>query len=100
MWSGHFLTEYAQQIPPLIKEIKQLDNPSPYYQQIYGIEKEDRLAKVAKVSAFMYGRKEIQIMDADDSGSIAPGSTIWLTCTTVAAAAMHISGLKLRAAIR
>ncbi|MCB1659085.1 MAG: restriction endonuclease subunit M, partial [Pseudomonadales bacterium] len=63
--SGHFLTEYAQQIPSLIKEIKQLDNPSPYYQQIYGIEKEDRLAKVAKVSAFMYGRKEIQIIDAD-----------------------------------
>lgn len=63
--SGHFLTEYAQQIPPLIKEIKQLDNPSPYYQHIYGIEKEDRLAKVAKVSAFMYGRKEIHILDAD-----------------------------------
>lgn len=63
--SGHFLTEYAQQIPSLLKQIKQIDNPAPYYQHIYGIEKEDRLAKVAKVSAFMYGRKEIHIIDAD-----------------------------------
>ena len=63
--SGHFLTEYALHLPPLLKQIKQIENPTHYYQHIYGIEKEDRLAKVAKVSAFMYGRKEIHIIDAD-----------------------------------
>lgn len=63
--SGHFLTEYAQQIPPLLQSIKQIDDPTHYYRQVYGVEKEDRLAKVAKVSAFMYGFKEIQVIDAD-----------------------------------
>ena len=63
--SGHFLTEYAVQIPSLLQSIKHLNDPTAYYKAIYGIEKEDRLAKVAKVSAFMYGRKEIQIIDAD-----------------------------------
>lgn len=63
--SGHFLTEYAQQIPALLQSIKQIGDPANYYRQVYGIEKEDRLAKVAKVSAFMYGFKEIQVIDAD-----------------------------------
>ncbi len=31
----------------------------------YGIEKEDRLAKVSKVASFMYGRNEVNIIDAD-----------------------------------
>ncbi len=62
--SGHFLTEYALQIKPLIERYKEIA-PSEYYKNIYGIEKEDRLAKVAKVSAFMYGRDEIQVLDAD-----------------------------------
>ena len=62
--SGHFLTEYALQIKPLVRKYKQVE-PSEYYKNIYGIEKEDRLAKVAKVSAFMYGLDEIQIIDAD-----------------------------------
>lgn len=63
--SGHFLTEYAVQIPPLLKTIKHTDDPSQYFKNIYGIEKEDRLAKVAKVSAFMYGFNDINIIDAD-----------------------------------
>lgn len=63
--SGHFLTEYAQQLPPLLQDIKQISNANNYYSQAYGIEKEDRLAKVAKVSAFMYGFNEIKILDAD-----------------------------------
>jgi type I restriction-modification system DNA methylase subunit len=63
--SGHFLTEYALQLPHLLKTIKQQDDPQPWHQQIYGIEKEDRLAKVAKVSSFMYGFQGIQILDAD-----------------------------------
>ena len=63
--SGHFLTEYAVQIPPLLKAIKHTDDSSLYFKNIYGIEKEDRLAKVAKVSAFMYGFNDINIIDAD-----------------------------------
>lgn len=62
--AGHFLTEYALQIKPLVKQFKQAE-PSEYYKNIYGIEKEDRLAKVAKVSAFMYGHEEINIIDSD-----------------------------------
>lgn len=63
--SGHFLTEYASQLPALLKEYKKTENTSDWNRCIYGIEKEDRLAKVAKVSAFMYGFNEIQIIDAD-----------------------------------
>jgi type I restriction enzyme M protein len=63
--SGHFLTEYAQQLPALLQTHKNLSDPSSYYAHIYGIEKEDRLAKVVKVSAFMYGFKDIQVIDAD-----------------------------------
>lgn len=63
--SGHFLTEYALQIKPIVKQHKGVDKPIEYYKNIFGIEKEDRLAKVAKVSAFMYGLDEIQIIDAD-----------------------------------
>lgn len=63
--SGHFLTEYAAQLPALLRSIKQQDDTKPWFNQIYGIEKEDRLAKVAKVSAFMYGFKDVHILDAD-----------------------------------
>ena len=61
--AGHFLTEYAHQIAPLVKA--QGANPSDYYAQIIGVEKEDRLAKVAKVAAYMYGQEQIKILDAD-----------------------------------
>lgn len=62
--SGHFLTEYASQIKSLVPIYK--NNPlADYYKNIYGIEKEDRLAKVSKVSAFMYGYDAIHILDAD-----------------------------------
>lgn len=61
--AGHFLTEYASQIKPLILQKNQ--NPADFYQQIYGIEKEYRLSKVAKVSAFMYGQDEMNIIYAD-----------------------------------
>lgn len=63
--SGHFLTEYAAQLPALLHSVKQQDDARPWFSQIYGIEKEDRLAKVAKVSAFMYGFNDIHILDAD-----------------------------------
>ena len=61
--SGHFLNEYAYQIKPLVE--KQERDVSDYYSQIIGIEKEDRLAKVAKVAAYMHGQEQIKILDAD-----------------------------------
>lgn len=61
--SGHFLNEYAHQIKPLVEG--QNRNISDYYSQIIGIEKEDRLAKVAKVAAYMHGQEQIKILDAD-----------------------------------
>ena len=61
--SGHFLNEYAHQIKPLVAKWKR--DLSGYYSQITGIEKEDRLAKVAKVAAYMHGQEQIKILDAD-----------------------------------
>ena len=63
--AGHFLNEYALNITPIVKKHKNENAVNEYYKNIYGIEKEDRLAKVAKVSAFMYGQDEINIIDAD-----------------------------------
>lgn len=62
--AGHFLTELARQIKPLVQQYKKADI-SEYYHNITGIEKEYRLSKVAKVSAFMYGQDDIQIIYAD-----------------------------------
>ena len=59
--SGHFLNEYAHQIKPLVAEQKK----DLYYSHITGIEKEDRLAKVAKVAAYMHGQEHIKILDID-----------------------------------
>ena len=61
--SGHFLNEYAYQIKPLVEKQERYLND--YYSQITGIEKEDRLAKVAKVAAYMHGQEQIKILDAD-----------------------------------
>ena len=61
--SGHFLNEYAHQIRPLVEA--QHRAVSDYYSQITGVEKEDRLAKVAKVAAYMHGQEQIKILDAD-----------------------------------
>ncbi len=61
--SGHFLNEYAYQVKPLLEA--QDKNISDYYSQIIGVEKEDRLAKVAKVASYMHGQEQIKILDAD-----------------------------------
>ena len=61
--SGHFLNEYAYQIKPLVE--KQNKTLGDFYSKITGIEKEDRLAKVAKVAAYMHGQEQIKILDAD-----------------------------------
>lgn len=62
--AGHFLTEYASQIKDILGT-EQQQNLKNHYANIYGIEKEYRLSKVAKVSAFMYGQDEINIIYAD-----------------------------------
>jgi len=61
--AGHFLTELASQIKPFVEN--EGKNPHDYYAAIYGIEKEYRLSKVAKVSTFMYGQGEIKVIYAD-----------------------------------
>lgn len=63
--SGHFLTEYANAAKPIIEKYKDKNDLPQHYAHIFGIEKEDRLAKVATVSACMYGQKEINIIDTD-----------------------------------
>lgn len=59
--AGHFLNEYAEQIKHYVDDTKL----PGYYSAIYGIEKEYRLSKVAKVSAFMYGQDNINIIYGD-----------------------------------
>jgi len=68
--AGHFLNELALQIKPFVKKHKETDIKE-YYKEIVGIEKEYRLSKVAKVSAFMYGQDDIKITYADALGSKA-----------------------------
>lgn len=63
--AGHFLTELALQIKPLIETHKPGADLAAYHKALYGIEKEYRLSKVAKVSAFMYGQQEINICYGD-----------------------------------
>lgn len=62
--AGHFLNELALQLKPFVEKHKQT-NIADYYKEIVGIEKEYRLSKVSKVSAFMYGQDEIKIVYAD-----------------------------------
>jgi type I restriction enzyme M protein len=62
--AGHFLNELALQLKPLLEQHGIADH-APWHQAIYGIEKEYRLSKVAKVSAFMYGQQDINICYGD-----------------------------------
>lgn len=61
--AGHFLNEYAEQVKALVEQNNK--EAKDYFAQIYGIEKEYRLSKVAKVSAFMYGQDNINIIYQD-----------------------------------
>lgn len=75
--SGHFLTEYARQIIPIITNLKNLDSEDenyneklnsaikPYFERIEGIEKDYRLSKVSQVAAYMYGMDGIHIHYSD-----------------------------------
>lgn len=60
--AGHFLNEYANQVAQLLQSNEKAKD---YYKNIYGIEKEYRLSKVSKVSAFMYSQDEINIIYDD-----------------------------------
>ncbi len=62
--AGHFLNEYAQEIKSIVKVNKEIEIEK-YYENIVGIEKEYRLSKVAKVSSFMYGQDDINIVYGD-----------------------------------
>ncbi len=71
--AGHFLTEYASQIKKYFDTKEELQN---CYSGIDGIEKEYRLSKVSKVSAFMYGQDNINITYGDalaDNNNIKDG---------------------------
>lgn len=59
--AGHFLTEYGIHIGRYVND----NEIEKYYQSIYGIEKEYRLTKIAKVSSFMYGQRAINIFCED-----------------------------------
>lgn len=63
--AGHFLTELALQLKPLVEKHHPLKDIADYHAAIYGVEKEYRLSKIAKVSAFMYGQPGINICYGD-----------------------------------
>ncbi len=63
--AGHFLTEYAVQIKDYVEKYRPSIPLNEFYAHITGIEKEYRLSKVSKVSAFMYGHDETKIIYSD-----------------------------------
>lgn len=63
--AGHFLTELARQLKPLVAQSQPHADIADYHQAIIGIEKEYRLSKVAKVAAFMHGQRDIAICYGD-----------------------------------
>lgn len=67
--AGHFLTEYARQIAPFVKNGRNT-KLKDYYEGIEGIEKDYRLSKVSQVSAFMYNMDGMKIHYADGLSKI------------------------------
>lgn len=63
--AGHFLTEYADRIKDFVRMYRPDLSLHDYYSRIMGIEKEYRLSKVSKVSAFMYGHDDTHIVYSD-----------------------------------
>ncbi len=63
--AGHFLTELALQLKPIVAAHHPQKDIADYHAAIFGIEKEYRLSKIAKVSAFMYGQPRINICYGD-----------------------------------
>ena len=67
--AGHFLNEYAQEIKLILEQRKEAEIDK-YFEMVFGIEKEYRLSKVSKVSAFMYGQDDINIVYADSLATV------------------------------
>ncbi len=63
--AGHFLTEYNFRIKDFAEKYHKDIPLSEYYERTYGIEKEYRLSKVTKVSAFMYGHDDTTVIYGD-----------------------------------
>ena len=63
--AGHFLTEYDFRIAEFAKKYHGDIPLSEYFKRTFGIEKEYRLSKVTKVSAFMYGHDDTTVIYAD-----------------------------------
>ena len=63
--AGHFLTEYNFRIEDFVKKYHADIPLSEYHAHTIGIEKEYRLSKVTKVSAFMYGHDDTNVIYAD-----------------------------------
>jgi type I restriction-modification system DNA methylase subunit/restriction endonuclease S subunit len=80
--AGHFLNDYAKEIKPYVEKYKR-SGIKQFYKNIRGIEKEYRLSKVAKVSAFMYGQDTINIIygDALATNSIVKNNTYSILAT-------------------
>ena len=70
--AGHFLNEYAKEIKSIVEQGKEA-KITDFYENVYGVEKEYRLSKVAKVSSFMYGQDDINIVYSD---ALSSGKTM------------------------
>jgi len=75
--AGHFLNEIARRLRTYAERYKPEVPLKDFHSHIVGIEKEYRLSKVAKVSAFMYSQDNIKIVYGDalaHNEDIADGS--------------------------
>lgn len=63
--AGHFLTEGIEAIRDILKEHNIEENSKWHIENIYGIEKDYRLARVSKISMFMHGAGDSNIIFGD-----------------------------------
>lgn len=63
--SGHFLTEGYEQINEICKELNSINSNNWIDTKLYGIEKDYRLARVSKISLFMHGAGNGNIIYGD-----------------------------------
>ena len=63
--AGHFLNEAGRVLKSEVQQHKKDFKDQEIFKNIVGIEKEYRLSKVSKVSAFMYSQNDIQIVYGD-----------------------------------
>ena len=63
--AGHFLTEGIEAIRDILKEHNIAESDKWHIENIYGIEKDYRLARVSKISMFMHGAGDSNIIFGD-----------------------------------